>query len=92
MNQKELVTAVAAECDMTKSDVKEVVNATISIIQKALVDGEDVQFIGFGTFKITERAARKGRNPQTGKPLDIAASKGVRFQVGAKLKDAVKNS
>ncbi len=92
MNQKELVGIVAEECDMPKASVKDVVNTTIAVIQGALVDGDSVQFIGFGTFSITERAARQGRNPSTGKAMKIAASKGVKFKVGAKLKEAVKTS
>ncbi len=92
MNQKDLVAAIAEECDMSKSTVKTVINSALELIQESLVDGESVQFIGFGTFGITERAARDGRNPATGKPMKIAASKGVKFKVGAKLKQAVKES
>jgi len=92
MNQKELVGAVAEQCDMPKTQVKEVMDTMLECIQETLVDGDSVQFIGFGTFGITERAARQGRNPSTGKAMKIAASKGVKFKVGAKLKDAVKNS
>lgn len=91
MNQKDLVNLVAEECDMSKADVKEIISATLTGIQEALAEGDSVQFIGFGTFSVTERAARAGRNPQTGKAMQIAASKGVKFKVGAKLKDAVKN-
>ena len=91
MNQKEIISAVAEQTGQTKADVKEGLLATLDVIQELLVDGDIAQFPGFGTFSTVERAARKGRNPQTGKALDIAASTGVKFKVGATFKNAVKN-
>jgi len=92
MNKKELIEAVADMNDMTKSDVKEVLDATLETIQEALEEGETVEFIGFGKFHVTERKARDGRNPSTGAKIKIAASHGVRFKVGATLKAAVKEA
>ena len=90
MKQNELIEKVAAELGMTKKDVKEVVLETLAWIRDSLIDKEEVQLPGFGTFKTVERAARKGRNPATGKEMMFAASTGVKFKVGATLKRAVK--
>lgn len=92
MTKKDLVTTVADMYDRTKSDVAEVVDGIIETIQESVAEGEDVILTGFGTFSVTERAARKGRNPATGKPIDIAASKSPKFKAGKSFKDAVKNS
>ena len=92
MKQTELVKVVAEECEMPQTEVKKVINATLAAIQETLVDGDPVQFVGFGTFDIVKRAARKGRNPATNKEIQIPASKGVKFKVGATLKAAVKGS
>ena len=87
-NKAELVSEVAAKTKLTKKDVSEAVDAVFEAIQEDLAKGEKVQLIGFGTFEVRDRAARKGRNPQTG--AEIAASKVPAFKAGKALKDAVK--
>ncbi|MBQ9615771.1 MAG: HU family DNA-binding protein [Selenomonadaceae bacterium] len=89
MNKSELVAKVAENAGLTKKDAEKAINAVFSSIEKALVDGDKVQMIGFGTFEVKERAARKGRNPQTGNEIDIPASKNPVFKAGKALKDAV---
>ena len=89
-NKAELVDRVAKKTQLTKKDVSATVEALFETIQEALKAGEKVQVIGFGNFEVRERAARKGRNPQTGKEIKIAASKVPAFKAGKALKDAVK--
>ena len=89
-NKAELVDRVAKKTQLTKKDVSAIVEALFETIQEALKAGEKVQVIGFGTFEVRERAARKGRNPQTGKEIKIKASKVPAFKAGKALKDAVK--
>lgn len=89
-NRAELVERVANETGFTKKDVAITIDALFDSIQAALAKGEKVQIIGFGNFEVRERAARKGRNPQTGKEITIAASKVPGFKAGKALKDAVK--
>ena len=89
-NKAELVDRVAKKTQLTKKDVSATVEAVFETIQEALKTGEKVQVIGFGTFEVRERAARKGRNPQTGKEIKIKASKVPAFKAGKALKDAVK--
>ena len=89
MNKSELVAKVAENAGLTKKDAEKAINAVFSSIEKALVGGDKVQMIGFGTFEVKERAARKGRNPQTGNEIDIPASKNPVFKAGKALKDAV---
>ena len=89
-NKAELVEKIAAKTNLTKKDVTATVEALFETIQETLSKGEKVQVIGFGTFEVRERAARKGRNPQTGKEIKIAASKVPGFKAGKALKDAVK--
>ncbi len=89
-NKAELVDRVAKKTQLTKKDVSATVEAVFETIQEALKAGEKVQVIGFGTFEVRERAARKGRNPQTGKEIKIKASKVPAFKAGKALKDAVK--
>lgn len=89
MNKKELIEAVAEKAELSKSKAEQAVNAFLNATQKALVDGETVQLIGFGTFGVAERSARKGRNPQTGQEIEIPASKVPQFKAGTKLKEAV---
>ncbi|KRL92994.1 DNA-binding protein [Limosilactobacillus equigenerosi DSM 18793 = JCM 14505] len=89
-NKAELVNNVAAETGLTKKDATAAVDAVFSSIEKALANGEKVQLIGFGNFEVRERAARKGRNPQTGQEIQIPASKVPAFKPGKALKDAVK--
>ena len=89
-NKAELVEKVAAKTNLTNKDVTATVEALFETIQETLSKGEKVQVIGFGTFEVRERAARKGRNPQTGKEIKIAASKVPGFKAGKALKDADK--
>ena len=89
-NKAELVDLVAKKTQLTKKDVSATVEALFETIQEALKAGEKVQVIGFGNFEVRERAARKGRNPQTGKEIKIKASKVPAFKAGKALKDAVK--
>ena len=89
-NKAELVSEVAAKTDLTKKEVAAAVDAIFSSIQEDLAKGEKVQLIGFGTFEVRHRAARTGRNPQTGAEIEIPASKVPAFKPGKALKDAVK--
>ena len=89
-NKAELVDNVAKVTGLTKKDATAAVDAVFSSIQDDLKKGEKVQLIGFGNFEVRERAARKGRNPQTGEEIEIAASKVPAFKAGKALKDAVK--
>lgn len=89
-NKAELVSEVAAKTDLTKKEVAAAVDAIFNSIQEDLAKGEKVQLIGFGTFEVRHRAARKGRNPQTGAEIEIAATKVPAFKAGKALKDAVK--
>ncbi|HDV6273564.1 TPA: HU family DNA-binding protein [Staphylococcus pseudintermedius] len=90
MNKTDLINAVAEQADLTKKEAGLAVDAVFEAIQTSLAKGEKVQLIGFGNFEVRERAARKGRNPQTGKEIDIPASKVPVFKAGKALKDAVK--
>ena len=90
MNKVELIAAVAAKADLSKKDAEKAVAAVVASIQDALVAGEKVQLIGFGTFEVRERGERVGRNPRTKETIKIAASKQPVFKAGAALKDAVK--
>ena len=90
MNKTELITSVAEAAGLTKKDATKAVEAVFDTIQSTLANGEKVQLIGFGNFEVRERAARKGRNPQSGEEIDIAASKVPAFKAGKALKDAVK--
>ena len=89
MIKNELVTAMAAKADLSKKDTEKVLKAFEEVVTEELVKGGKVQLVGFGTFDVAERGAREGRNPQTGKPMPIPASKAPRFKVGKALKDAV---
>ncbi|MBR1885913.1 MAG: HU family DNA-binding protein [Schwartzia sp.] len=89
MNKAELVGKIAGKAGLTKKDAEKAVNAFVASVQEALVKKDKVQLIGFGTFEVKERAARTGRNPQTGEAIKIAASKSPVFKVGKALKDAV---
>ena len=90
MNKTELINAVAAKADISKKDAEKAVAAVIGSIEEALIAGDKVQLIGFGTFEVKERAARTGHNPKTGEAIEIAASKIPAFKAGAALKNAVK--
>ena len=89
MNKTELITAVAQTSGLTKADASRALDATLSTIQKQLKKGQDVRLTGFGTFRVTKRAARKGRNPRTGATIQIAASKSPAFRPGKEFKEAV---
>ncbi|THE13764.1 HU family DNA-binding protein [Bacillus timonensis] len=89
MNKTELVSAVAESAELSKKDATKAVDAVFEAVQNALSNGDKVQLIGFGNFEVRERAARKGRNPQTGEEIEIAASKVPAFKPGKALKDAV---
>ena len=89
MNKTELVAAVAEQADISKKDAEKVLKAFVDVVTDELVKGEKVQLVGFGTFEVSERAAREGRNPQTGKTMKIEACKAPKFKAGKALKDAV---
>lgn len=89
MNKTELIEAVAASADIPKAAAGRALDATIEAISKALAGGDQVVLVGFGTFSVKDRAARTGRNPQTGAPIQIAAAKVPGFKPGKGLKEAV---
>lgn len=89
-NKAELIDKVAASTDLTKKDATAAVEAVFESITDTLANGEKVQVIGFGNFEVRDRAARKGRNPQTGEEIQIPASKVPAFKAGKALKEAVK--
>ncbi|WP_025028874.1 HU family DNA-binding protein [Caldalkalibacillus mannanilyticus] len=90
MNKTELVNKVAELSELTKKDATKAVDAVFQSITDALQSGDKVQIIGFGNFEVRERAARKGRNPQTGEEIEISASKVPAFKPGKALKDGIK--
>ncbi|MEG0569037.1 MAG: HU family DNA-binding protein [Erysipelotrichales bacterium] len=90
MNKTELIAYIAEKTDFSKKDAQVALEAVIEGISTSLQNGEKVSLPGFGSFDVRERAARKGVNPATGKPMDIAASKSVGFKVGKQLKDSLK--
>ncbi len=89
MNKQELVANVAEQASLTKKDAEKAVNAVFETIENALSEGDRIQLIGFGTFEVKDRKARKGRNPQTGDEIEIAASRMPVFKAGKALKDSV---
>ena len=89
MNKSELIDALVKETDMSKAAAGRALNALVDIITKTVAKKQDVQLIGFGTFKAAKRAARKGKNPRTGEPLKIAAATVPKFSAGASFKAAV---
>ena len=89
MNKKELVEQIAEDAGLSRSKAEHALNAFIHHVQDALVQGETVQLIGFGSFVVGNRAARKGRNPQTGAEIDIPAMRVPQFKAGSKLKEMV---
>lgn len=90
VNKTDLINAVSDNADLTKKEAGAAVDAVFNTIQESLKKGEKVQLIGFGNFEVRERSARKGRNPQSGEEIEIAASKVPAFKAGKALKDAVK--
>lgn len=91
MNKTDLINKVAELSDLSKKDATKAVDAVFEAISDALQGGDKVQLVGFGNFEVRERQARKGRNPQTGEEIDIAASKMPAFKPGKSLKDLVSN-
>ncbi len=89
MNKTELIAAVAEVAGLKKTEAEKALNAFTSIVEDELKKGEKVQLVGFGTFEVSERAAREGRNPQTGDTITIPASKTPKFKAGKALKDVV---
>ncbi|NUY57412.1 MULTISPECIES: nucleoid-associated protein HU-alpha [Salinivibrio] len=90
MNKTQLIDLIAEKAELSKAQAKTALEATLGGIEGALKEGEQVQLIGFGTFKLNHRAARTGRNPQTGQEIQIAAANVPAFVAGKALKDAVK--
>ena len=90
MNKTQLIDAIAENADLSKAQAKAALESTLSAITESLNDGEPVQLVGFGTFKVNHRAARTGRNPQTGKEIQIAEANVPAFVAGKALKDSVK--
>lgn len=88
MNKSELIDAIAESADLSKASAGRALDAAVDAITKALKEDDAVSLVGFGTFSIKERAARTGRNPQTGAPIQIAAAKIPSFKAGKALKDA----
>ena len=89
MNKSELIDAIAADAGLSKADAGKALDATLSGVTGALKAGDSVSLVGFGTFQVKDRAARSGRNPQTGATIQIAAAKVPGFKAGKALKDAV---
>ena len=89
MNRTELVAAMAEKSQLSKKDAESALKAFIDVVSEEMQKGEKIQLAGFGTFEVSERAAREGRNPQTGETMTIAASKSPKFKAGKALKDLV---
>ncbi len=89
MNKQDLVSAIAENANLTKKDAEAALKAFIESVEGALKKGDKVQLVGFGTFEVRQRAARTGRNPQTGKEMKIAAAKAPSFKAGKALKDLI---
>ena len=89
MNKVELVASMAEKAELTKVDAEKALKAFIEVVTEEMKKGGKVQLVGFGTFEVSERAARTGRNPQTGETIEIKASKAPKFKAGKALKDTV---
>lgn len=89
MNKTELIDSMAAKTGLTKKNAEAALNAFVETVSEELTKGEKVSLVGFGTFEVSERAAREGRNPQTGEAMTIAASKTPKFKAGKALKDSI---
>ncbi len=87
MNKTELVAAMAEQTNLSKKDAEAALKAFVDVVSEELKKGEKVQLVGFGTFEVSERAAREGRNPQTGETMEIKASKTPKFKAGKALKN-----
>jgi DNA-binding protein HU-beta len=90
MNKAQLIDAIAAEAKLTKADARKALDAFVSVTGKALKQGDRITLVGYGTFSVAKRNARKGRDPRTGKEIKIAAKKVVKFKAGADLAGKVK--
>ena len=90
MNKAELIDAIASEAKITKADANRALDAFMNATTKSLKKGDRVALVGFGTFSVAKRSARNGRNPQTGKPIKIAAKKVAKFKAGAELASKVR--
>ena len=89
MNKTELIAAVAENAELSKKDAEKALKAFVEVVTDELKKGEKVQLVGFGTFEVSERAEREGRNPHTGEAMKIEASKAPKFKAGKALKDAI---
>ncbi len=89
MNKQELISSMAAKADLTKEQAGSALDAFIDSVADALKSGDDVRLLGFGNFVVSHRAAKMGRNPQTGAPVEIKAANVARFKVGKGLKDSI---
>ena len=89
MNKTELVAAIADQAELSKKDSEKALKAFIDVVTEELKKDHKIQLVGFGTFEVSQRSAREGRNPQTGKTITIPASKAPRFKAGKALKDAL---
>ncbi len=89
MNKTELISAIAEKAELSKKDAEKALKAFTDTVAEELKKGEKIQLVGFGTFEVSERAEREGRNPQTGATMKIAASKAPKFKAGKALKDAI---
>ena len=89
MNKTELIAAIAEQAEISKKDAEKALKAFVDVVTEQLKEGEKVQLVGFGTFEVSERAAREGRNPKTGETMTISASKSPKFKAGKALKDLV---
>jgi DNA-binding protein HU-beta len=89
MNKTELVAAIAVKAELSKKDAEKALKAFTEVVGEELKKGEKIQVVGFGTFEVSERAAREGRNPQTGETMTIKASKSPKFKAGKALKDSL---
>ena len=91
MNKAELVAAIAEKSELTKKDAEKALKAFTDVVTEELKKGNKIQLVGFGTFEVAKRAAREGRNPQTGKAMKIPASSAPKFKAGKALKDEINN-
>jgi DNA-binding protein HU-beta len=89
MNKTELVAAIAEKAELSKKDAEKALKAFTEVVSEELKKGEKIQVVGFGTFEVSERAAREGRNPQTGETMTIKASRSPKFKAGKALKDSL---
>ena len=89
MNKTELIAAIAEKAEISKKTLDRVLKAFVDVVTEQLKNDDKVQLVGFGTFEVSKRAAREGRNPQTGKTMKIAACKAPKFKAGKALKDAI---